>query len=307
MPPGDIHESSPPRNGARPARRPGSCRLRSARAAPWTGSSGSSSPRPGGTAAPEMDRLREALAGVDRPDLMLDWLNKPGVRSTLRAVAARGAVTHEALDAPPPGRTLVHLRSMLVAGGAIPARDERPTALEAWISQAIAGQADPGDRQALHGYAVWHHLRRLRGRLDGPAGLPPAGQERARPGQSRLGVPGLAGRARADPGRLHPGRTRPGAGRDLRPLRPVGELRPLGNRPPPRLRPHRPASRWAGPAGPLDQDRRWADARRLLQEEAYPAAGPGAAPPSGARPAARIGGGCLGHALRDSPVSVSAQ
>jgi hypothetical protein len=30
-------------------------------------------------------------------------------------------------------------------------------------------------------------------------------------------------------------------------------------------------------------------------------------PPSGARPAARIGGGCLGHALRDSPVSVSAQ
>jgi hypothetical protein len=33
-----------------------------------------------------------------------------------------------------------------------------------------------------------------------------------------------------------------------------------------------PASRWTGPAGPLDQDRRWADARRLLHEEAYPAA-----------------------------------
>jgi hypothetical protein len=84
---------------------------------------------------------------------MLDWLKKPGVRSTLQAVAARGAVTHEALEALPPGRTLVHLRSMLIAGGAIPARDERLTALEAWISQAIAGQADPGHRQALHGYA----------------------------------------------------------------------------------------------------------------------------------------------------------
>ncbi len=33
-----------------------------------------------------------------------------------------------------------------------------------------------------------------------------------------------------------------------------------------------PATRWAGPSGPLDQDRRWADARRLLNEEAYPAA-----------------------------------
>jgi hypothetical protein len=28
-----------------------------------------------------------------------------------------------------------------------------------------------------------------------------------------------------------------------------------------------PASRWTGPTGPLDQDRRWADARRLLHED----------------------------------------
>jgi hypothetical protein len=33
-----------------------------------------------------------------------------------------------------------------------------------------------------------------------------------------------------------------------------------------------PATRWAGPSGPLDQDRRWADARRLLHDETYPAA-----------------------------------
>ena len=33
-----------------------------------------------------------------------------------------------------------------------------------------------------------------------------------------------------------------------------------------------PATRWPGPSGPLDQDRRRADARRLLREEAYPAA-----------------------------------
>jgi hypothetical protein len=122
---------------------------------------------PVGTTSPELDRLREALVRIDRPDLMLDWLKKGSVRCTLQAVAAHRAVTHEALDTLPPGRTLVHLRSMLVAPGALPARDERLTALERWVSQAIAGRTAPEHRRALHGYAAWHHLRRLRGRLDG--------------------------------------------------------------------------------------------------------------------------------------------
>ena len=33
-----------------------------------------------------------------------------------------------------------------------------------------------------------------------------------------------------------------------------------------------PATRWTGPAGPLDQDRRWADARRLLHDDTCPVA-----------------------------------
>jgi len=32
-----------------------------------------------------------------------------------------------------------------------------------------------------------------------------------------------------------------------------------------------PATRWTGPAGPLDQDRRWTDARRLLHDDTCPA------------------------------------
>ncbi|WP_157494819.1 hypothetical protein [Kutzneria sp. 744] len=32
------------------------------------------------------------------------------------------------------------------------------------------------------------------------------------------------------------------------------------------------AARWTGPAGPLDQDQRWADARRLLHDDALPTA-----------------------------------
>jgi hypothetical protein len=39
--------------------------------------------------------------------------------------------------------------------------------LATWAGQVIAAQADPGHRQALRGYALWYHLRRLRGRLGG--------------------------------------------------------------------------------------------------------------------------------------------
>ena len=70
---------------------------------------------PGGAAAPELDRLRETMICVDRPDLMLDWLKDPAAKRTLQAVAARGVITHEALDMLPPGRTFAHVRSMLVA------------------------------------------------------------------------------------------------------------------------------------------------------------------------------------------------
>lgn len=122
---------------------------------------------PGGTAAPELDRLRETLIRVDRPDLMLDWLKTPGVRHTLQAIAALRAVTDEVLDALQPGRTVVHLRSMLVAASALPGRDERLTALERWTAGIVAERTTPEHRRALHGYAVWHHLRRLRGRLGG--------------------------------------------------------------------------------------------------------------------------------------------
>jgi hypothetical protein len=107
---------------------------------------------------------------------MLDWLKRPAARRTLQPVAASGAVTHEALDALPQGCGLAHVRSMLVAAGALPARDERLTALESWAGQVIADQADPGHPQALRGYALWHHLRHLRGRLDGR----PASRQRAK-------------------------------------------------------------------------------------------------------------------------------
>ncbi len=227
---------------------------------------------PGGAASPELDRLREALVGVDRPDLMLDWLKKASVRRTLHSVAACGVITHEALDTLPPGRTLVHLRSLLVAVGALPARDERLIALERWISQVSCERAVPEHRRALHGYAVWHQLRRLRGRLDGR----PASRQQVKNVHDQVTAAAafldwlearrltLATCTQHDLDRWL-------AGNSGHLARSANFVRwAAARRHAARLT--APALRWTGPAGPLDQDRRWADARRLLHDEACPAA-----------------------------------
>jgi hypothetical protein len=223
---------------------------------------------PRGTIPPELDKLREGLARVGRPDHMMDWLNNPGVCPVLRSVAAQGATTHEALDALPPGGTRDHVRTMMVATGALPARDERITDLEHWIGQAASGLADPVHRQVLHGYGIWHHLRRLRGRLDGQ----PASRMQVKNVHDHvtaaaaflawLEARGLAlayctqasldqwlASAAGKPAVRSPAFVRWA----VRHRHASGLMAP--------------ASRWAGPTGLLDQDRRWADARRLLHQE----------------------------------------
>ncbi|MFI5067375.1 MAG: hypothetical protein ACHP9Z_25800 [Streptosporangiales bacterium] len=226
----------------------------------------------GGAAAPELDRLREALVRVDRPDLMLDWLNKPGVRRTLQTATACRAVTHEALDALPPGRTLVHVRSMLVTAGALPARDECLTVLERWISQAVAGHADPGHRRVLRGYAVWHHLRRLRGRLDGrPASRQQVKNVRDQVTAAAAFLNWLSARGLTLAGCTQAELDQWLAGKSGHLARSANFVRWAAARRH-AFRLTAPASRWTGPAGPLDQDRRWADARRLLHDDTCPAA-----------------------------------
>jgi hypothetical protein len=227
---------------------------------------------PAGTAAPELDLLRAALVRVDRPDLMLDWLKKPGVHRTLRAAAACDVITHEALDTLPPGRTLVHLRSMMVAAGALPARDERLTALETWISQVIAALADPGHRQALRGYALWHQLRRLRGRLDGrPASRGQVKNVRDQVTAAAAFLDWLTARGLTLASCTQAELDQWLAGTSSHLARSANFVRwAVARRHASALTAH--ATRWTGPSGPLDQDRRWADARRLLHNDTYPAA-----------------------------------
>lgn len=121
-----------------------------------------------GTIHPRLQALHDNLAGNDRPDTVLDWLNKNTAAAILAELAAgQRPLTHAALDELPDSKTIRHLRSVLVATGALPPRDEHMIRLEHWIAAVIAGREDPGERQLLHRYATWHALRRLRRRAGG--------------------------------------------------------------------------------------------------------------------------------------------
>jgi hypothetical protein len=121
-----------------------------------------------GDIRPELRALHESLADTSRPATVLGWLDNNTDSSVLRQIATgERPLTHAALDELPDGKPLRHLRTILVATGTLPPRDEQLTRLEAWISRTAAGRPDPGQRELLNRYAVWHVTRRLRSRLAG--------------------------------------------------------------------------------------------------------------------------------------------
>jgi hypothetical protein len=83
--------------------------------------------------------------------------------------AGRRPLTHTELDDLEQTPVLAHLRSVLVATGTLPPRDEHMALLEHFIEEVLAARSDPDQRQILRRYAVWHLLRRLRRRTGGRA------------------------------------------------------------------------------------------------------------------------------------------
>jgi hypothetical protein len=112
--------------------------------------------------------LEHALIGIERPATAMDWLARPAVAQLLTTLARdERDLSHELLDELPTSKTLDHLRAVLIAEGMLPNRDERLTTLERWVSDVVDSRTDPEERQLLHRYVVWHHMRRLRRRLSG--------------------------------------------------------------------------------------------------------------------------------------------
>ena len=115
-----------------------------------------------GQIRPELQALYQSLATSERPATVAAWLDKSAAPAILRGLQARSELTHQVLDELPAGKPVEHLRSVLVAIGTLPARDEQMIRLERWLTEIIAGRTDPDEQQLLHRYAVWHLLRRLR-------------------------------------------------------------------------------------------------------------------------------------------------
>ena len=217
---------------------------------------------------PELQALHETLATAGRPDTVLNWLNRRTVRSVLADLAnGRRPLTHAALNDLPPGKPIEHLRSVLVATGALPACDEQLARIERWVTQTVNEHSDPQNKELLHRYAVWHVLRRIRQRNHG-----------ADTTYGQLDM--VRQRVRAAVGLLDWLRTR---GLTLATCR-QGDLdtwltsKDVSHRSETghfvrwaiaqRINPNLQfaATRWTGPAQPLDQEERWHQAKRLLHD-----------------------------------------
>jgi hypothetical protein len=216
------------------------------------------------TIHPRLQSLHEHLANHDRPNTVLGWLNKDTATAILRELTAGDrALTHATLDELPDSKPLRHLRSILVATGALPPRDEHMIRLERWITATIA---EHREQQLLHRYIVWHCVRRLRQRNNGKHAsygqivgvrqqlraaitlldwLARQSLELANAGQSDLDTWLASGHAT---GRREAGHFVRWARRQ--------KLTSLDFE----------ATKWGGPTGDFDTEARWRQARRLLHD-----------------------------------------
>ena len=221
-----------------------------------------------GQVRPGLGPLLKALTDAERPDTAVTWLRQPGVREILSAIGRQDrAVTHEALDEMPPGKTLAHLRSILVATGILPERDERLLRLEHWISEAAGRRKDPAEQRILHSYATWHHMRKLRQRLRGdPVTRLQDMNVRCHVTAAANFLDWLAGQGLTLDACRQGDLDRRNSTQTSYQSETAHFIRwAVKNRYARDLTAG--AIRWGGPQGPHDTEKRWDDARRLLHDE----------------------------------------
>ncbi|MFA5942832.1 MAG: hypothetical protein WC798_04185, partial [Candidatus Paceibacterota bacterium] len=106
--------------------------------------------------------LADALAAAPDPRSVAVWLARSDAARLLRTLAECGeTVTHDLLDALPPGRQVNYIREILVRTSVLPMRNERLERLEPWLDRYLADQ--PADHTLMvRNYAVWYLLHRAR-------------------------------------------------------------------------------------------------------------------------------------------------
>jgi hypothetical protein len=221
---------------------------------------------PGGTVHPALQPLNQALAATRSPVIALRWLSGDLVAALLQDIASgRREPAHADLDSLTPGPAVAHFRSVLVATGTLPARDENMARLERLIDGILTTRS-PGQRELLHRYAVWHLLRRLRRRASGDVTCEQDNvvRQHVRAAAGFLDWVTSQNLTLAD--------CRQG---DLERWLATGRAlnrNPAGHFVRWAARQHLtdldfPATRWQGPARPMDDHARWDAARRLLNDD----------------------------------------
>lgn len=216
---------------------------------------------PGGPLEP----VYAAIVAAPQPYSAHNWLRSGASARILAALAARGELTHEALDAAAPARAADFLRHILVANGVLAPRDEGLVRLEAWIKARLATVADVEDRRLLRAYATWRLLRQARQRAPGSSQPDtPTAHVKVRLNAAIALVGFLAERGRklsactqADVDAWAASGTAAHEGRDF--LVWAAERRAVAN--------VIVAGRASEPATALDDDTRWSALERLLHDE----------------------------------------
>ncbi|WP_207782607.1 hypothetical protein [Phytoactinopolyspora limicola] len=118
---------------------------------------------PDGTIRPELKGVRDALTELRQPrSLLSNWHDLPSLHLLTAIAQGRLDLSHDALDAHPQVFSVTYLRAMLVAGGALPPRDENAARLHRYVAEAVADITDPELRGVLSRYARWHVVGRAK-------------------------------------------------------------------------------------------------------------------------------------------------
>ena len=222
-----------------------------------------------GAIHPGLQALHQSLASTERPATAMAWLSKDVVSTMLAELAADDRpLTHHGFDELPHSKPLEHLRSVLVATGVLPARDEHFARIERWTTHTLNERSNLEQKELLHRYAVWHLLRRLRARnRDTDTTHSQIGVVRQRVRAAIVLLDWLETRgltlATCGQGDLEDWLT----GKDLSHRAEAGHFVrwAISERVTRDLQ--FAATRWTGPSGPLDPEERWHQARRLLHDD----------------------------------------
>jgi hypothetical protein len=114
-----------------------------------------------GEILPELKPVRDALVATARPrSLLSNWHDHASLHLLAEIAQSRIELTHDALDRRPQTFSVTYLRSMLVAAGALPPRDEHATRLHRYAAEIVADIDHPELRGVLTRYARWHVVGR---------------------------------------------------------------------------------------------------------------------------------------------------